>query len=169
LEWSCRYPDDFKSLVLINSSAANLSLPWEGLNWKLLPTLLKAASQKDPVLREKAILMLTSNLSKDKLDSVAKEWATFAAPPKQLRLSGLRQLAAAIAFKAPAKNKINVPVLVLSSMKDRFTSSKCSYSLARYYGFSQAVHPNTGHDLTLDDPDWVVEQVRLFSQNRKGA
>lgn len=164
LDWAGRYPEEIKNVVLINSSAANLSLPWERLNWKLIPTLLKASTQKDPVLREKAILMLTSNRARDELDRTAVQWASFADNPTLSRKNALKQLAAAVAFKAPAKEKIHSKVLVLSSMRDRFTSSKCSYALARYYGFHQAVHPTAGHDLSLDDPEWVSEQVRVFLQ-----
>lgn len=164
LEWAARYPEEVQKLVIINSSAANLSLPWERLNWKLIPTLLKASTQKDPVLREKAILMLTSNRPREDLERTAVQWAAFADNPTLSRKNALKQLGAAVAFKAPAKEKIHCKTLVLSSMRDRFTSAKCSYSLSRHYGFHQAVHPTAGHDLTLDDPEWVSEQVRVFLQ-----
>lgn len=161
MDWVDRYPEDFRRIVLLNSSAANLSFPWERLNWKLIPTVFKAATQRDPQMRERAILMLTSALPRERLDELAREWAAFAAPSgAHQKKNAFRQLTAAVTFQAP--DRLAVPGLVLSSLRDRFTSVKCSYALARHFGFYQAIHPSAGHDLSLDDPDWVMEQIRLF-------
>jgi len=159
MEWSGLYPDDFKALVLINSSARNLSYPWERMNWKIIPALLKSVTQKDPVQREKGIIKLTTRLQKDG-DALAQRWASYVNNPARIRVTALRQLRAAIRFACP--EKLPVPALVLSSLQDRFTSPRCSQALAKHLGLPLCVHPEAGHDLPLDDPEWVSEQIRLF-------
>jgi pimeloyl-[acyl-carrier protein] methyl ester esterase len=48
---------------------------------------------------------------------------------------------------------------VLTSTADRLVSSHCSTSIARVLGAKLAVHGEAGHDITLDAPAWVCEQV----------
>ena len=161
LDWCARYPEDFKGIVIINSSAKNLSLPWERLNWKIIPALLTSAAQKDPIQREKGIIKLTTHMQKD-IDTLAHKWGTFEEDRPKLRATALRQLKAATRFICPTK--IAVPGLVLSSLRDRFTSSNCSQALARHLGWQLCAHPLAGHDLPLDDPEWVSEQTSLFAK-----
>jgi len=35
---------------------------------------------------------------------------------------------------------------------------RCSNALAERFNCSLDVHPNAGHDLPLDAPDWVIQQ-----------
>jgi predicted alpha/beta hydrolase family esterase len=50
---------------------------------------------------------------------------------------------------------------VLASRDDKMVSPKCSEDIARYYNANLIEHPSAGHDLTLDDPSWVTEQILL--------
>ncbi len=159
MDWCARYPQDFKGVVLVNSSAKNLSLAWERLNWKILPALLKAATQQDGFQRERGIIKLTSNMQKD-IDSLAKEWAGYVTNRSRIRKTALCQIRAAMSFKCP--EKLPIAGLVLSSLRDRFTSSRCSEAIAAHFGIPLCVHPEAGHDLPLDDPKWVTEQIKLF-------
>ncbi len=161
LDWVKRYPEDFQGIVIMNTSAANLSLPWNRLNWKMIPSLIKTASVKDPVLREKNILKLTTAMQKD-LDGLAREWASFAPEASRIRKTALKQLQAAVKFIAP--KSVEVEGLLLSSLKDRFTHPSCSQALAQSLRFTHSVHPLAGHDLSLDDPDWVIEQIKTFKK-----
>ena len=70
----------------------------------------------------------------------------------------LRQLAAAARYRAPPTPP-PVPTLLLASTHDRLVSCACSRALARAWRCALVEHPHAGHDLPLDDPQWVVQQV----------
>jgi len=159
MNWVEAHPEDFTSLVLINPSAGNLNLPWKRLQWRILPRLLAASLNRDPVAREREILRLTTALH-SKVDVLAREWGTYVAERAQLRATGLRQLLAAGLFRAPVT--LPVPALLLSSAQDGFTHPDCSLVLARHLGLAQHIHPRAGHDLPLDDPDWIIAKVKSF-------
>jgi len=46
------------------------------------------------------------------------------------------------------------------SENDHFVSSSCSKNLAKSWGCELHIHPWAGHDLPLDDPDWIIEHLR---------
>jgi hypothetical protein len=39
-------------------------------------------------------------------------------------------------------------------------NSRCSLAIADAWHCALALHPDAGHDLPLDAPQWVIEQVR---------
>lgn len=50
-------------------------------------------------------------------------------------------------------------MLVLNSRSDRLVSHLCSEAIARRLNLPLRVHATAGHDLPLDDPQWVAEQI----------
>ena len=49
--------------------------------------------------------------------------------------------------------------LILSGAKDTLCDPECSQIIANLYNSKSAVHPNAGHDLTLDDPQWLASTI----------
>ena len=111
---------------------------------------------RDTLRREEAILRLTSNLPVSQV--VAEAWATHARTARVTRGNVVRQLVAAARYSsrigAPA-----VPTLLLASTQDRLVSVECSRRLAEVWRLPLREHPFAGHDLPLDDPEWVVEAI----------
>jgi pimeloyl-ACP methyl ester carboxylesterase len=61
-------------------------------------------------------------------------------------------------------------VLLLCSRGDRLVHPDCSRALARRWQCALAEHPDAGHDLALDDADWVVARiVQQFGSARQEA
>ena len=56
-----------------------------------------------------------------------------------------------------------VPLLLLAGAGDRLVDPACSRRLARTWQVPLLEHAQAGHDLPLDDPDWVAHQASLFS------
>ena len=56
----------------------------------------------------------------------------------------------------------SVPCLILSSECDALVHPKSSEELAKAWNVSHSVHPTAGHDLSLDDPMWVIQQIQKF-------
>jgi pimeloyl-[acyl-carrier protein] methyl ester esterase len=157
LDWASAHPDDFQNLVVVNSSAGNLSWPIERLRPKAVLGALTAGLEKSPVVRERNILLMTTRLRAD-LDELAQSWARVAELRPVKKTVALAQLKAALGFRAPSDLKPKV--LVLSSECDEFTNPSCSRALSKHLSAPLSVHPTAGHDISLDDPVWVSEQIK---------
>lgn len=165
LEWAKLYPKDFENMVLINSSAADLSpfykrlRPWAFLNLAKTPFMF---SDKK---REESILKVISSFGPS-LKHVALEWAEISASSPMTITNLVNQLLAASRFKSP--DYISPFLLILASRQDKMVHPKCSEELAKRFKAPIAYHDEAGHDLPLDDPDWVLTQVGMWMQLNHG-
>ena len=158
MAWAAAHPRDFARVVLTNSSAGGLSLPWERMNLAIAPRVVRGAFEPDPTRRERGVLAMTTRM-RDDLDAIAAGWALFAdrAPA---RSNIARHLWAASQFKAPAR--IETPLLVLASAGDEFTQPVCSQRIAAHFRAPIEMHPRGGHDLPTDDAVWVGRAVNAW-------
>ena len=154
VQWAATRPSELLGCILLNTSAAHLSPFWQRLQPRSYPLLVRAAV--GPVsLRERAVHAMTSAHAPD--PQVLARWASYARTHPVAATNALRQLVAAARFRAPAQ--VQVPVLVLTSGGDQLVSPDCSRALARAWRLPMSEHPDAGHDLPLDDPVWVAEQI----------
>jgi len=164
VDWAQRFPDEVLSLTLINSSIANFT-PWhKRINLLVFARLLKTIlSKKSSEELEKSILQVSSNfpIQQSTLDC----WHKYRCTQGTSFVNLIRQLIAAARFKA---NKLpNIVPLVLSSKEDRLVSYIASEDIHRYLGGQLIIHPKAGHDLPLDDGDWVIQQIKRSSTCHK--
>lgn len=162
LEWAATAPDEVQGCVLINSSLGSLSPVWQRLRAGSLPALARWMLPGMDAARERAVYAITSNRAVD--EQVVARWAEHARSAPVSAANASRQLWAAARFRAPARPRM--PVLVLCSRGDRLVSPRCSHAIARAWDLPLREHPDAGHDLPLDDPDWVVEQVARWWPHR---
>ena len=155
-DWVHRHSSDFDHLVVINTSLASLSKPWERLDLKSSKELIRVLRSRDEAVREAAIVGLTTNIHRDDPELIAR-WTQIARDRPVRFQDLLRQLAAASVFQAPAS--LETPLLVLSSSADRLVNQVCSQRIAEFFKAQHAVHDRAGHDISVDDPKWVTEQV----------
>ncbi len=158
LDWMARYPEDFARGVVINTSAADLSRPWERFGWRQYPTVLRCFTSKGEA-REQAILSMTSNRV-DAHAALPQRWARYLDDAPVSPVTALRQLFAAATSRVPPR--LTVPTLVLASRADRLVSAVCSERIAQKLQLPLRVHERAGHDLPLDAPEWVADQVRAW-------
>ena len=156
VEWSRAYPQEIEKLVLINTSLAPYNPFYYRLrpaNYAVLMRFLLAGTARQ---REQLILDLTS--AKDR-SALVESWSRYAQEYQISRINILRQLFAAMRYRA---GQPPVPVLLLAGEKDQLVNVKCSLALAQEWGCAIARHPDAGHDLPLDEPLWVAEQVHAW-------
>lgn len=157
LDWMSRYPEDFEGGVLINTSASNLSPFYHRFKINNLPKLFTALLKKTEKTWEEFIWDLTTHIAKDK-DKVVAEWVQQAKTHPVATSNAIKQLFAAsrFKFKGPApKNRI----LLLAGRKDKLVRPKCSIQLSQYLNKPLRIHSRAGHDLTLEDPEWVLRTI----------
>ncbi|MDX8378498.1 MAG: alpha/beta hydrolase [Gallionella sp.] len=154
--WSRLYPDEVEKLVLINTSLAPYSPFYHRLRpqnyWALIGLLLTGSAAQ----REALILRLTTTQSHPGL---LEEWIAYEQAYPISRVNILRQLFAAARFRAVMPI---IPVLLLAGSQDQLVNPQCTLTLAEQWHCAIQLHPDAGHDLPLDDPAWVAQQVRTW-------
>ncbi|GAA0699744.1 hypothetical protein GCM10009104_30730 [Marinobacterium maritimum] len=158
-EWASRYPDKVAGLVLINSSSAALSPPWQRMRPGALPGVLKALCL--PSAQREEVLYRLTCVRQDDLRPTLSRWVDYAREYPVSRGNFLRQLCAAVRYRVPAAIS-HSPVLILSGRGDRLVDPRCSRALARHWQCRAHEHPWAGHDLPHDDPDWLLERLAQF-------
>jgi pimeloyl-ACP methyl ester carboxylesterase len=152
------FAGEVSGCVLINTSLRGHGAFWQRLrprNYARLGRLLLPFLS--PLERERQVLLMTSADPQRHAD-VARQWGAMAAQRPVSRSNALRQLAAAARYAPPARPPA-IPLLLLASEGDSLVSPHCSARLAAQWKLALRLHPKAGHDLPLDDPDWVVEQI----------
>jgi pimeloyl-ACP methyl ester carboxylesterase len=166
--WLHSAPQDIASAVLINTSMRPFSPLHHRLRPHNLPNLFRIAiGQPPPELAERMIWHMTSRQAAVD-DAVLATWVTARRQRAVRPANAARQLFAAARFKAPVRAPRS-PVLLMSSHGDGLVSSRCSDALARAWRCPLVSHPHAGHDLPLDDPLWVIEQVRRWLADHAGT
>ncbi len=156
-EWARQAPHTVTELVLCNSSFRPYSAPWERFQPRALSKLLRLLLTAPAALEiETEILRLSSNRPETHAAQLC-DWVQWRQQCPVSAGNVLRQLAAAARYRAaPAPA---VATRVLSSAGDRLVSPRCSQRLAAAWKVPLTLHPSAGHDLPLDDPDWLLAQL----------
>jgi pimeloyl-ACP methyl ester carboxylesterase len=161
VEWAHRYPQEVDRAVLMNTSMRPFSAFYQRLQPRQWAGLARLLIRRASGLQwERAILQMTT--TQPHPDVVPVWLGLRQARPVSTR-NALRQLWAAARYHAPAVPP-PVPLLALASALDALVSVQCSRAMARAWNVPLLEHPQAGHDLSLDDPQWVVQQVHQWLQ-----
>lgn len=159
--WANLYPGELRRCVLVNTSLRPYAPFYRRLRPSNILALLRAALTDDAVAREHCVLRLTSS-NPAANTRVIDEWLAIARRHPVTRGNVMRQLLAAARYRAPPERP-RCDLLMLASTCDRLVDVRCSRALAHAWHVPLVEHPTAGHDLPLDDPRWVIEQVRAWA------
>lgn len=163
--WLHGFPQDFQCAVLINTSYGGLSPLLHRLRPAALGRLVLTALTP-PQAREAAILRLVSNHA-DAQASALPLWQHIRTDKPVSLGNTVRQLWAASRFRLGTRRPA-VPVLLLASTRDRLVNVACSRAIARHWGVPLREHASGGHDLPLDAPGWIVNEIHQFVDDSGG-
>jgi len=155
IDWMTRYPDEVKSAVLINTSVRRLSPFYHRLRFSAGFRILKMLFHS-PAQREADILALTSSQFANDTAQLAAWQSWQRQTPVSLK-NAVRQCRAAIRFTLHTQPQ--QPVLIVASKADRLVDYRCSARLAQALHAEYIQHETAGHDLPLDQPEWLVEVI----------
>ena len=162
VEWMTRYPEECAAAILISTSLRGLNPFYQRLLPSSYPAVFKSLLIPGSLEKhESASLKLVSNIvfaDKTQSEETVKRWAGYARQCPVAGINGLRQLLAAIRFHVPTERPL-AAILVLSSQADRLVSPLCSSALAKHWSLPIETHNSAGHDIPLDDADWVCEKI----------
>jgi pimeloyl-ACP methyl ester carboxylesterase len=159
-EWALSQPQELAWCVLVNTSMRPCGAFHERLRPGSWPGLLRVLCARSAAEAERRILQMT-NTRVAALQPVVDHWVAIRRARPVSSANALRQLVAAARYRLPP-SRPRMPVLVLAGAGDRLVNPLCSQRLAARWGCTIALHPQAGHDLPLDDPQWVCDEVRRW-------
>jgi pimeloyl-ACP methyl ester carboxylesterase len=154
LKWAELFPTELNSVAVVNTSLARLSPFYDRLRPNSYFLILKALRCSDPLARERLILAMTSSHA-SRLGALVEVFADFSRENRVTHRNFIRQLL--LANQLEIGGPLKVPVLVISSQQDKLVSPRCSIALADFLRVRHYVHNTSGHDLPLDDPEWLIK------------
>ncbi|QDK38695.1 alpha/beta fold hydrolase [Bdellovibrio sp. NC01] len=164
LEWAHRHPEEVEAVVLLNVSLNNSPF-YKRLRPSSFAQIFKSAFIKDLTARESMIVrMTTSNMADERVLEIAQNFGPRGVEYPVKPMNFLWQIG--IASQIPQRQAPPAPVLVLNSALDKVVHPDCSKKIAEGWNLPLIVHPHAGHDLTLEDPQWVLEKVSHFVNAR---
>lgn len=158
IDWMTRYPDEVEAAVLINTSARPLSPFYHRLRWTIYPHVIRMIFHS-AVQKEAGILSLTSNRYPHD-DRLLESWRQWQQQNPVSTASARNQFLAAVKFSITSKPQ--QPVLIVTSQADRLVDYRCSLKLAQIWQSDYRQHESAGHDLPLDEPEWLVQIIRQW-------
>ncbi|WP_027467297.1 alpha/beta fold hydrolase [Deefgea rivuli] len=154
VEWARQAPQEFISATLINTSLRPFNPFYQRLRPRNYGKLLSMLWHT-PAQQEQLILQLTSNQAQA---AVLAQWIGYQQQYPIARRNILRQLWAALRYRSELSRPA-VPLQILCSQHDQLVDPQCSQTLAAAWQIPCITHPSAGHDLPLDDPQWVIQQL----------
>ncbi len=155
LQWLVEFPAEVNKAVVINSSHAGLSKTSERMK-PLTIAKLVISVLLPPSLRERIIYSVTSNNPVNK--SVINQWILEAKVRPVTRLNFIRQVFIARSFKTNLRID-KEQLLLLASSSDRLVNAASSKALAEETLVDLIMHETAGHEITLDDPGWIIKHA----------
>lgn len=163
-DWANRYPAEIEAGVLINPSLRPFSELFRRprpLNY--LELLLLSLSRFSARLREERVLRLTTRLTP--AQAVIDHWVELQRMHPLGVRNTARQLIASMRYRA-SRTRPAAPMLLLCSKADNLVDWRCSQAISRAWGAPLRLHTKAGHDLPLDDPQWVARAVAEWLRDR---
>lgn len=158
--WAEKYPNDFKGLILANTSFKGINPLFSRLKPKALLTFLKIFFTASVEKRENIIVNMVSNEPTHKENTISK-WVEIQKERPVKRISFINQIKAALSYNPPKKKPVP-KLLWLASKGDRLCNYKSTLALQELWGGDIALHESAGHDIPLDDAPWMIEKIQNF-------
>ena len=155
-EWAKCFPNEIAHMVFINTSFKQFSPIYQRLKFSKLTTLIRILSST-PLQQEQLILNMTSHTQHNN-HALSQRWCRYAELQPVSRQNALRQLYAASRFSPPSQAPID-NILLLASQYDQLVDVRCSSAIAAQWHCPIYYHPTAGHDLPLDDSQWVCDKI----------
>jgi len=154
-EWARCYPQEIKQLHLINTSFSNLSLPWQRMQAPAFFSLLSHFFNREKL--EQAIIRWTINLYND--PQLTTRWQNFSATHPLSYRNAIAQLLSASRYKGPTTAPV-ADSYFYNSPQDKLVSGRCTERIAGKWQKPLFSHKTAGHDLPLDDPHWLITNIK---------
>lgn len=157
VEWMREFPHEIRKAYLVCTSSSGFSPIYHRfLPVNYLKTIQLAMAQGDETEYEKRVLEMVTN-SHDRRQSEGLGLMAYTKLHPMHFQNIVRQLLAASRYHFPKEAPGDVRLI--GSYGDRLVSPKCTLKIAETWGLKPIMHSWSGHDIGIDDPDWLIEQL----------
>lgn len=158
MQWLKQHPEELSKVWLINTSMKPWSKMTQRLKLVAWPKVISGLFQS-PAKREISIRQLTTQYYKSN-NELLQQWQAWAKEKPVKASNIIRQIYTASRFKATNLPKASIDkITVIVSAKDELVHPDCSRQIAHNLGANITTHPSAGHDLPLDEPEWLREEL----------
>ena len=158
LDWMHKHPADIQGAVLLNTSLRGFSPFYRRLRPQNYCAILALFFSSNILHIEKEILRITSNKT-EWHECIAHDWEKIHKQRPVSKKSALNQILAAMKFRPPQEQP-KAKILALASKADQLVHFSCTAEIEKHWGVETQYHESAGHDLTLDDPAWAIQQIK---------
>ncbi len=155
-QWASRRPSQIEKMFLINTSDKRSPF-YERFHLRNFWLLSSRIVHTEAKFVETGVINIISNRPEVRKKYLSSFIQAFLKSPFK-RHNFLRQLRVASKARFPLSSP--VPTVFMNSTADRLVSYKCSERIAKDWGSTLETHHQSGHDLTLDDPQWVLKVLQ---------
>ena len=156
VSWQDLYPQDIGTTVLINTSYRGIA-PWKRFNLAAMAYFARVPMVKSAWMKEDLISRVVCNNDENRKKSLPLLVEQTSRSPFQVQ-NFFRQIYAAAMANFPQKNRSEV--ILFASEKDRLVSPLCTRKIAQIWDVPVFYHPTAGHDLPIDDPEWILNNMK---------
>lgn len=153
-EWGRQYPDEVLQNVLVCTSSAAHSSPIERFRLSNYPAFAPLALNKEPRKFEEILLGVIAN-NEQRRQELMEELVEYSTRYPASIQNFFFQIWAASRYRFP--KQAPVPTLLVGSHGDRLVSPRCTLNLAQAWSAPCEMHPWAGHDIPVDDPQWLLD------------
>lgn len=157
VEWMREFPHEVKKAHLVcTSSSGHSPIHQRFLPVNYLKALELIKAKGDEGEYEKTILEMVTNSFERRQSEGLALMAYTKVHPMHFR-NVLRQLFAASQYTFPKEAPGDIQLI--GSHGDRLVSPKCTLKIGESWGVRPVMHPWAGHDIAIDDPEWLIEHL----------
>ncbi|MBB5206118.1 pimeloyl-ACP methyl ester carboxylesterase [Inhella inkyongensis] len=163
-EWARRYPEEVGALVLLSPAMRPFTSLIRAVRPSLWPTLMALVlGRRSPLALNERWFASTTHRRAEDVEVLDSEWQRLHDEhPVKLR-NAFAQGLAIWRYQASRRRPMR-RILLLAGHKDKWFDWRISQAISRAWGAALRVHPDAGHDLLLDDPDWVAQSLADWLQ-----
>ncbi|UOF01688.1 alpha/beta fold hydrolase [Bdellovibrio reynosensis] len=156
VEWMREFPHEINKAFLVCTSSSGFSPFYHRFQPINVVKSLRLLSSNQALIWENTILnMIVNSADRREAEMLGMVAYSDRYPVKMQNI--LRQLAAASQFRFPKEAPGDVRLI--GSHGDRLVSPHCTLRIAHAWELKPHMHPWAGHDIPIDDPQWLLEQL----------
>jgi pimeloyl-ACP methyl ester carboxylesterase len=155
VEWAKQSPEQLAKIYLGVTSSQHSPF-YQRMQTHNYGTLLKLFGMSSVLAREKIILHMIAN-KEERIQKLLPQMTAYSEKYPLRRGNFVRQISAASTVEFPEEPP--VPTLLMGSWGDKLVSPECTQTLAKKWKLEARMHAWTGHDIPIDDPQWLIEQL----------
>lgn len=168
LEWATRHAAEVSGSIVVNTSLRSLSPPLQRLRPIQYVRLARIAFGRPSVEQREAMVLAATSRMVPEREALLRDWSAWRRERPVALTNALRQIVAAARYRLPAMPPAS-PLLVLAAARDALVDPRCSARLAAAWDLPLRMHDEAGHDLPLDDPEWVAREVGAWLHRSNDA